>query len=237
MQDSPPAVESLVRGEDHRPLAQVAIVDHVVEHVGGIGPVGQVADLVHDQHVGMGVGRQRIVELSGMTGVGQVLDQLRGSGEERVESVLDRPVGDRDGQVGLATTGLAVQDERATLGDEVRSEEGSEQGWPQGGLQREVEVVDGLEVREAGLAGQTLQSCLTAVCDLVGDEHGEEVTVGPLLGFGLGGDLAVDATHVGQVQSLQQRVEIDIGDLEGWARGHCTPPSRGSTACRACRIA
>jgi len=41
-----PRAERLVGGEDHGPLLQVAMVHHMEEHIGGIGPIGQVADLI-----------------------------------------------------------------------------------------------------------------------------------------------------------------------------------------------
>ena len=44
----------------------------------------------------------------------------------RVEAVLDRAVADRHGEVGRAAPGLAVDDERAAVGDEVRRECGPE---------------------------------------------------------------------------------------------------------------
>jgi hypothetical protein len=41
-----------------------------------------------------------------------------------------------------------VQDQRPPLGDEVQTEVGADHGFPERGLQREVELVDGLEERE-----------------------------------------------------------------------------------------
>lgn len=51
----PPIVDRLVCGEEHRPFAQGPIVDHVVEHVGGLGAVGEIAHLVDHQDVRMRV--------------------------------------------------------------------------------------------------------------------------------------------------------------------------------------
>ena len=34
-----PRAERLVRGENHRPLLEVAMVHHMVQHIGGIGSV------------------------------------------------------------------------------------------------------------------------------------------------------------------------------------------------------
>ena len=75
-----------------------------------------------------------------------------GGDEEGVEAVLDGAVGDGDRQVGLAAAGLAAEDQAAALGDEVGREGGAEQLQAQRRLVGEVEVVDGLEEREAGVA-------------------------------------------------------------------------------------
>jgi hypothetical protein len=52
--------QRLVRGEDRGAAAQVAGIDDVVEDVGRVGAVAQVADLVRDQYVRMGVDGERI---------------------------------------------------------------------------------------------------------------------------------------------------------------------------------
>src|SRR5205823_4684048 len=62
VEDAAPGLQRLVRGEEHGALPTVAIVDHVEQDVGGVGAVGEVADLVDDEDVGMGVGRQGISE-------------------------------------------------------------------------------------------------------------------------------------------------------------------------------
>jgi hypothetical protein len=65
----------------------MAIVYDVVQDVGGVGTVGQVAHFVDDQDVGMGVGLERLVESPMTAGVGEVLDQVRRGGEEGLEAV------------------------------------------------------------------------------------------------------------------------------------------------------
>jgi hypothetical protein len=45
-----PPSERLVGGEDHSPLLPVAIVDDMEEHVRGICPVREIADLVDHEH-------------------------------------------------------------------------------------------------------------------------------------------------------------------------------------------
>lgn len=48
VKDVAPPLKRSVGGEDHRPLAPVPLVDDMEEHVGRIGPVGEVADLIDD---------------------------------------------------------------------------------------------------------------------------------------------------------------------------------------------
>src|SRR5579864_6443709 len=83
--------------------------------------------------------------MSPLAGVGKILDQFRRGGEERLEAVLDSTVPDGHRQMGLPSAGLPVQDQRSALGDEVQSEIGADHGFPESGLQSEVELVDGLE--------------------------------------------------------------------------------------------
>ena len=62
VQDATPRRERLVRREHHRPLLEVAFVDDVKEHVRGVFGVGEVADLVDNQQVGVCVPRQGLFE-------------------------------------------------------------------------------------------------------------------------------------------------------------------------------
>lgn len=54
---------------------QVALVDDMEEEVGGVGPVAEVADLVADENVGMGVGREDVAEPALAGGGGQFVDE------------------------------------------------------------------------------------------------------------------------------------------------------------------
>jgi len=80
----------------------MAVVDDVKEYVGGVGAVGQVADLIDDQDRRVSVARESLGESAGAEGGGQFVDQLRGSDEEGIETALDRAIGDGDRQMGLA---------------------------------------------------------------------------------------------------------------------------------------
>lgn len=211
VEDLAPNVEGLVGGEDHRATLEVPLVDDVVEDVGRLVAVGEVADLVDHEHVRVGVVGDRLAQAALAAGDGKLLDERGGGDEEGVEAVLDGPVGDGDGEVGLPAPGLAVEDERPPLGDEVGREVGADEREPHGGLVGEVEVVDGLEEGEARIPGGLLEPRLLAVGDLLGEEHVEEVLVGPLLLLGSGAEVAPDAAGVGEVETLEERVEVGVG--------------------------
>src|SRR6266851_4703152 len=63
----------------------------------------------------------------------------------------------------FAAAGLAVKDQGAALGDEVRTQIGTEQRLPQSRLQSEVELIDGLEEWKVSLTGAALQAGLRQV--------------------------------------------------------------------------
>jgi len=82
--------------------------------------------------------------------------------------------------MGFSSAGLAVQDQRAALGDEVRPEIGAEQGLPQARLQGEIELIDGLEEGEMRAARATLQTGLLTVRHLFGQQQREKVAIRPV---------------------------------------------------------
>jgi hypothetical protein len=204
-----PVLEGLVGCEEHRALAQVAFVDDVEQDVGGVGPVGQVAELVDHEHRRARVRREQLGEPALARGDGELLHQRGGRREEGLEAVLDGAVGDRDGEVRLAPACLAGEDKAAPVGDEVWREIGPEHRQAQGRLVGEVELVDGLEERKAGPPGQALHARLLPMGDFLGQQDREEITIGPLFLFGARGQVAVDAGGVGQVQALAERFDRD----------------------------
>jgi hypothetical protein len=123
VQHGSPALGLLVRREDHRALLDVPLVDDVEEDVRGVVAVGEVADLVHDQDVRSQVARQRVAQLASSARAREVVDELCAVDEERLETVLHGAVRDGDGEVRLAATRLALEDDRVALGDEVRREQ------------------------------------------------------------------------------------------------------------------
>src|SRR5437899_9867268 len=157
----------------------------------------------------MRVARQRLAELAVAGGRGEVLDQRRRRGEERVEAVLDGAVGERDRQVRLARTARPAEDERVALRDELRTEGTAEQREADGGLEGEVVLVDRLEKREVRPVHASLDTRLRPVRDLFGHQQGEEVAIRQALGFRALGELGIEPAHRRQMQPAQEPVEVD----------------------------
>jgi len=137
------------------------------------------------------------MEMSPLTGVGEILDELGGSGKQSLETVLDGAVCEGDRQMGFATAGFAIKDQRSSFGDKVRSEVGTEERLPESRLQSEIELIDGLKEGEVRAASEALQAGLLASRDFFGEQKSEEVAIGPTFFLGPMGHLLVDTAHVG----------------------------------------
>jgi hypothetical protein len=111
-----PRLQRFVRRKDHGPTAAMALVDDVKEHVGRIGPIGEITDLVDDQYRGVRVERERVGELPLPERSGEIVDERGGGGTEGIEAVSDRAVGDGDRQVRLPAAGFARKKERSSVG-------------------------------------------------------------------------------------------------------------------------
>src|SRR5213080_4824387 len=105
--------------------------------------------LVDDQHVGVRVGGERLLQPSLLAGVGEIFDQFRRRGKKRLEAVLDGTIADGHGQMRLP-----AEDEGASLADQLGSQIRAEQRQAQRGLEREIELLHGLEERKVGAPRQ-----------------------------------------------------------------------------------
>ena len=132
VQHLPPLAKRLIGGEDHRSFSQMPIVYHMKQNIGGIRTVGQVTHFVHDQNVRPGVGEQGFLQASLLTSIGKVFHEFRGRRAKGLEAVLDGAIADGYGQMGFPAAGLAVENQGAPFGDEIRSQVGTEQGLTQG---------------------------------------------------------------------------------------------------------
>lgn len=144
-----PRSKGLVGGEDHRSFLEIAAVDDLEEDVRGVLRVGEVTDLVDDEDASVGVGLERGAESAFARGFREFFDQVVGFTEEGGRAVLNGPVRDRDGEVGLPDAGRAAEDQVTCFADQLGSEEGPEQRPFHRGLKGEIEVLESGEEREA----------------------------------------------------------------------------------------
>lgn len=214
-----PGGQRLVGREDHRPLLPVPIVDDVEEHVGGVGPVREVAHFVDDEDARLDVRSERLGELPSTKRGREIVDEFRGRHEARVEAILNRAVGDRDREMGLAAARFPTQDHAPAFGHKLGRERGPEQREADGRLVQEVEIIDRLQKRKAGAAHEPRDARLLPLRDLLGDDERQEVAIGPLLPLGALRQITPGPSCVGEVEAFEQGVEGLVGER------HRGPPS------------
>ena len=99
VKDLSPVLQALVGGEDDGPVVEVSAIDDAIEDVGGIVDVGQVADLVDDQHIGFAIDRRRLCQGASLGSCDEFVNEGRRRGEAGVEAVLDGADGSGDGEM------------------------------------------------------------------------------------------------------------------------------------------
>ena len=224
MQYETPSCQRFVGGEDHGAVMEIAVVDDLEHEVGGIAADGEVANFVDHEDGWMGVAREGSGELTAAGGDGESFDKGGGAGEQGLVAVLDGAVGDGDREVGLTGPGGSVEDEVAALAHQFGAEVTAEQLQAHRGLEGEVELVDGTQEREAGLADRAFDPGLGAMSDFLGDEEGQEVAIAEALGFAAALEFRIEPPHGGKVQASEHAVEIERGH-------HRTPWGRRSRTC------
>jgi hypothetical protein len=156
---------------------------------------GQVAELIDDEELGLGVEAEALGELALGLGLGERRQERSGAGEERGVAGLDGGPAERDGEVGLADAGRAEDEDVLRLGDVAAHRELPDELLVHRGLKLEVEVLEHLHGREVG--------------DL--DAHGDPLA---LLGPDLLAQDDVEEVHVGRLGASrvgEQGVEL-LGD-------------------------
>ena len=74
MEHTSPLVQRFIRGENHRPLLAMPIIDDVKQHVGGVRAAREVPDFIDDQDRRMRVGRERGGKASSAKRRGEIID-------------------------------------------------------------------------------------------------------------------------------------------------------------------
>jgi hypothetical protein len=119
--------------------------------------------------------------------------------------------------MGLPATRLPQKNEVPSLTEQFRAQIASKELTTEIGLQGEVEIIDGLEEGEVGIADGSLDTSLLSMSDLLADQHGKEITTGPGLGLGSLNQRLPASSGIRKVQALEHqrevqgfRVELDI---------------------------
>jgi hypothetical protein len=144
----------------------------------------------------MRIGQQRWLQFPSLAGVRQILDEFRGRGKKRLETILDGAIADGDGEMGLPSAGLSIQNQRPPLGYKVWSQVGTQEGLPQCSLETEIKFVNRLEEGKVSAARTALQAGLLTMRYLLGQQNRQEVAIRPVLFLCPIRDLLVDTTRV-----------------------------------------
>src|SRR6266436_1383854 len=165
-----PLTEGLVGSKDHRAFFEIAIIHHMEQNIGGVGAIAKIPDFIDHDDVRTSVGGQRLLQKAFGAGVRQMLDEFGGRGAKSLEAILDGAIARGHGEMSFAAALRAVEDQGAALGDEVRSQIGTEQRLPQSRLQSEIELINGFEEGKVSLSGAALQAGLLAVRHFFGQQ-------------------------------------------------------------------
>src|SRR5215472_12874200 len=110
--------------------------------------------------------------------------------------------------------GLAMQDQRTPLGDEVQPEIGADYGLPQSRLQGEVELIDGFQEGEVCVSSAALQSRLLPSRYFFSQQESQKVPIGPVFLLRPFCYVFIDPAHVRQIQSPEVYFELPLGKLQ-----------------------
>lgn len=117
-EDRTPFSDGPVRRHQHG-AALVAAADELEEQMRRIGLEGQIAELVDDQELGLGIVREPLLEPALAMGLGQLGDERRRRREQDRVAGDDGFPPDGDGQMGLADAGRAQEQDGLAIGDEA----------------------------------------------------------------------------------------------------------------------
>src|SRR5437016_5867953 len=110
-----------------------------------------------------------------------------------------------------------MQDQRASFGDEVWPQIGTEQRFSKLRLLSEIKLLNGLEEGEARAPRAALQTRLLPLGDFIHQQLSDEIAIGPAFLFSPSGEGLVDPARVQQVETAKQRTAL--GSREGQTGG------------------
>ena len=141
----------------------------------------------------------------------EACQQLTLCGEEHIVVGANNGVAEGLCDVGLSGAARSSDEDRDFLGDEAAGGEVGDEGLVDGGIGAEVELLERLGGAEPRAADAQVRLVVLASCDFGGDEQGEEVGIGDLVGDGLTVTSLERVEDSRQSQSLEQRCEFGHG--------------------------
>jgi hypothetical protein len=142
---------------------------------------------------------ERVTKVARLGRCRQFVYQICGGREERIEAVLKRTIGDRDGKVSLAAARLALEDGRTTLSDEVRRQQRADRGQSKRRLVAEVKLFDGTQEGEMRRPHCALQTRGSSMRDFLSEQRLKQLLIAPLLLLRACHELTPCAASVGEM--------------------------------------
>jgi len=218
-EDLVPLAEAAVRGQDQGPLL-VAPRDELEEQMSPVTVNGDVADLVDDQELGLAEELEPLLDAVLGIGPGQRGNERHGLGEAGPVALGDGLDAQGHGQMGFAHPGRPQQDDVLPVGDVAAACQLFDLLLVDGGLEAEVEALQGLDEGEAGHGGAHGDVLFGLGGHLLGQQFIEEVTVGEAVFGGLLEARLQQASDPVQPQVLEVLLHaFDLG------AAHRAPPS------------
>ena len=212
---SPPLAERAIGG-DQQAAALVAPRDALEEQVGGVGLEGQVAELVDDQQLGLGVEGQSFLQAAFGVALGQGGHQGRRGDEQHRVALADRLAAERDRQMGLADAGRPQQEQSLAVRHPSAGGEVAHVARVERGLGLEVEVAQIAVGGELGDLAGHLDAALILAGDLALAEEPQSLAQSHLPPGGFvqqGVELVADGPSASAVSACRQG-----------SRGRSSPP-------------
>ena len=186
--DGVPVLERQVRRHEQGAVF-IAAADDLEEEVGGVGIVGEVANLVDGEE-----GGPRAVAEAPLKGAGGLLaieieQQVRGRDEARAVAGQDDLMDDVLGEHRFAEALGADQEDILGAGKEVEGEDAVEGGAVERGRPVPVPVGDGFEAAEAGGGEPAFDTAALPLLEFGSDEVLEEDGGAPAVAGGAGKDV------------------------------------------------
>ena len=202
VEDRRPQLVGLVGGQDDR-ASLVALADDLEEEIGTGLVEGQVSKLVHAEQVRGDVLPELGLEPLGGLGGDQVVDGVDRGGEQDGVAALAGLVAQGDRKMGFPESYAAYEHGVGFFVEEAQPEEVLDLGPVDLLRPTPIELVQGLDHREAGGADAPFQGALFAPGAFAFEEALEVLDMGPVLGRGLLGQLFVVGGDIGQAQVVE----------------------------------